>query len=206
MLEIITDNGYAVIKKDGKFVTQKAFGALRGEPSEIQYILYENGNPNILTWGTFADGITLDGEALTFDNILEKTAGLFLNGGSAPSSTPKIVTTDSTSNNLTIDLSAQRNRHTITYTGTDSGVVSFINLANADSETFVVVDNNNKDFSLIVPTADIVVDGITYAIKNMYNTLGVISFVANKSIEIHVAVENIDETHGEIRIAVLKER
>jgi hypothetical protein len=84
MLEIITDNGYAIIKKDGKLIAQKAFGTLRGEPSEVQYILYENGNSNILTWGTFADGITLDGEQLTFENILEKTKGLFKRGGVNP--------------------------------------------------------------------------------------------------------------------------
>ena len=112
----------------------------------------------------------------------------------------KIETSDAETNNLTIDLSKDRNRHKITYTGTDDGTISFTGLANKDSSTFIVVENNNKAFRMLIPTANIVSGGVTYAVKDMYSNEHVIPFSVNRSTEIHVVTERVDATHAEIRI------
>ena len=90
MLTIKTDKGYLEIQKNNEPVIQRAFGVLGGRASFDRWVITENGK-NVVS-ETFANKIYLDGELLATDNILEKTAELFLNGGDAtPTPTPEDI-------------------------------------------------------------------------------------------------------------------
>ncbi len=98
-------------------------------------------------------------------------------------------TASSTSNDLQIDMSKDKQLHINTNTATTDGAITFTN-AEEGYETLVIVENNAKAFHLLVPT----MSGAK-PVVNMYNNTGYIAFTASKSAEIHAIVIN-----GKIRL------
>ena len=200
MLTIKTDKGYFEIQRNNEPVIQRTLGVLGGRVSADRWVITENGNVTALITEAFANGITLNGEVLTPENIFEKTEGLFKSGGSSPIPTPKVVTESSTTKNLTVDLSADRNRFTTTAVAVN-GVIGFENFTNDDTDTFVVYVNNSTTVANIaIPTGSVVIDGVDCQFINMNDETTAVC-APDKSMEFIFVKEWIDDTHGEIRIS-----
>ena len=83
MLEININGNIVIIKQDGG-TKRRSIGTIGDVISHAKWELYENGDQTrSLASGTFENGITLNGETLTRENIEEKTEGLFSSGGGA---------------------------------------------------------------------------------------------------------------------------